>query len=512
MKITIVLYSSFYPFLLLTFVKRGTSILIKMKRIVVVFIINLMLHHNSIGQNLVPNPSFENYSSCPTSPGYIYEAPPWFQPRIWNGNTTNGSSSDFYNACSNSLNPQAGIPSNAFGYQYARTGNGYAGIYVSNGYNYTEYIEVPLSAPLIANRKYCLSFYVSLSAKYWLATSNIGAYFSTDSLLFVSYSPNVIDSVIPQIDNPSSNILNDTANWMLVSGSFIAAGGEKFMTIGNFHDSINATFQSLRDSLEKIDRWQFVEEIEGLKRQLHEKDRQLEQHATKNTTTSTPSATEPNFDALHNISPDHTLESHTSSNHMDIVNELLQLRHSHAVLQTQHDHQTAQIQNIMTDANRALDSIVHLEGHTLHGRHVCASAQCVGWLLSARQGLEAVVSTNGNATTTAENLQTTVPLNQTTDSSTKTASATTDGSAKTASATTETLKEQALLDMCKKLERENQTLTEKLIRLEGMMAPSSSSAVKSNQTRPQQEKEASKLAAQDKANDNYDDGSCGSGK
>ena len=109
----------------------------------------------------------------------------------------------------------------------------------------SEYIEVPLSAPLIANRKYCLSFYVSLSAKYWLATSNIGAYFSTDSLLFVSYSPNVIDSVIPQIDNPSSNILNDTANWMLVSGSFIAAGGEKFMTIGNFHDSINATFQSL---------------------------------------------------------------------------------------------------------------------------------------------------------------------------------------------------------------------------------------------------------------------------
>ncbi len=245
MKITIVLYSSFYPFLLLTFVKRVTSILRKMKRIVVVLIINLMLHHNSIGQNLVPNPSFENYSSCPTSSGYIYEAPPWFQPRIWNGNTTNGSSSDFYNTCSNSLNPQAGIPSNDFGYQYARTGDGYAGIYVSFGYTYAEYIEVPLSAPLIANRKYCLSFYVSLSAKYWLATSNIGAYFSTDSLLFVSYSPNVIDSVIPQIDNPSSNILNDTANWMLVSGSFIAAGGEKFMTIGNFHDSINATFQSL---------------------------------------------------------------------------------------------------------------------------------------------------------------------------------------------------------------------------------------------------------------------------
>ncbi len=51
-KITIILYSSFYPFILLTFVKRVASILIKMKRIVVVVIINLMLNLNGRGQNL----------------------------------------------------------------------------------------------------------------------------------------------------------------------------------------------------------------------------------------------------------------------------------------------------------------------------------------------------------------------------------------------------------------------------------------------------------------------------
>lgn len=39
---------------------------------------------------------------------------------------------------------------------------------------------------------------------------------------------------VPQISNPSGNVLSDTVNWTLISGSFTAAGGERFITIGNF--------------------------------------------------------------------------------------------------------------------------------------------------------------------------------------------------------------------------------------------------------------------------------------
>ena len=232
----------------------------------------------------------------------------------------------------------------------------------------------------------------------------------------------------------------------------------------------DTTFQSLRESLEKIDRWQFVEEIEGLKRQLYEKDRQLEQQNVRTNTaaaTCTTTATSPCHEEENNSN-----HNASSSNHMDIVHELLQLRHSHAMLRTQYDHQTVLIQNSMIDANHALDSIVHLEGHTLHGRHMCASAQCVGWLLSARQGVEAVVSMlsiDGNPTPTSTkpgDIQTTAPSNQPTDPVISLGSV----EAVLAGSTTE----QALMEMCKRLELENQVLKEKVTRLEEMSLVESS--------------------------------------
>jgi hypothetical protein len=38
---------------------------------------------------------------------------------------------------------------------------------------------------------------------------------------------------MPQVSNPSGNIINDTANWVPVTGTFVATGSEKYMIIGN---------------------------------------------------------------------------------------------------------------------------------------------------------------------------------------------------------------------------------------------------------------------------------------
>ncbi len=191
--------------------------------------------------NLVPNPSFDTISQCPLFSGEIYYASPWFQPSTWNGNTTNSSSSEVFNICGTSN--YVGIPTNNMGYQYARTGNGYGGIVVDyySG-DYREYIEVPLLSPLISQKKYCVEFYVSLANNHWEAISNMGAYFSVDSVLYMTgWTP--LDMYVPQIENPDPNILSDTVNWTLISGSFIASGGEKFLTIGNFHnDSATNSF------------------------------------------------------------------------------------------------------------------------------------------------------------------------------------------------------------------------------------------------------------------------------
>ena len=205
-----------------------------MKKILLLILLNLLQHLSVDAQNLIPNYSFEVDTACPFTSQQIYYARPWFQPSIYFGNVINSSSSDLYDTCSTSIDTS--VPIHSGDYQYPRTGGAYAaiGVVLNDTQNYREYLEVPLLTALIANKNYCVSFYVSLSNFSNYAISNMGVYFSTDSLLNSSYH-HAIDYVTPQVENPASNILNDTANWMLVSGNFIAVGGEKFMTLGNFH-------------------------------------------------------------------------------------------------------------------------------------------------------------------------------------------------------------------------------------------------------------------------------------
>ncbi len=201
----------------------------------------LFLITYSQSQNIVPNNSFENFTTCPTYPIQIYLAPPWFQPNFFNG--INNSSSDLYNTCASAA--WVGVPLNIEGYQNAKTGNGYSGICGSiDTNNVREYIEVPLLDTLIANRKYCVEFYVSLAGTSLYAISNMGAYFSVDSVIQTTSQFYALSNYTPQIENSSNNMLNDTTNWMLVSGNFIATGGEKYMTIGNFHTPATTNMQN----------------------------------------------------------------------------------------------------------------------------------------------------------------------------------------------------------------------------------------------------------------------------
>jgi hypothetical protein len=93
---------------------------------------------NSYGQNLVPNPSFEDTLDCngPLNCCTIEIATPWFNP--------NSATSDLFTSYSN-----CGYP---ITYQIPHTGNSYSGIF---GYLATtrEYIEVKLdtSVMLILN-------------------------------------------------------------------------------------------------------------------------------------------------------------------------------------------------------------------------------------------------------------------------------------------------------------------------------------------------------------------------
>jgi len=181
--------------------------------------------------NLVPNPSFEQYTICPTSDNQIQYAAPWFNPTL--------GTSDYYNACFTGGGFNMDVPDNWIGYQNARTGMGYSGIAVfpaQNPPSYREYIEVKLSDSLQSGKKYYVSFYVSLADSVRYATDDIGAYFSNDSI-FSNSDINLLYT--PQFSNPDGNMLTNKTDWVQVFGEFIAQGGEQFMTIGNFKDDLN---------------------------------------------------------------------------------------------------------------------------------------------------------------------------------------------------------------------------------------------------------------------------------
>ncbi len=186
-------------------------------------------------QNLVPNGSFEEYWECPTSystPGdpQFEKCKYWFMP-------TQGTS-DYMNTCAN---PSyiIGIPLNASGYQYSFDGNGYAGLFalhisIISPDNYREYIQTKLIECLVNNTEYYFEFYACRGDRQNIAIDRIGALF-TDYAISRN-DPNPIIT-IPQIESPRYQILDDTVNWTKISGTFVANGGECYLTIGNFRST-----------------------------------------------------------------------------------------------------------------------------------------------------------------------------------------------------------------------------------------------------------------------------------
>lgn len=187
------------------------------------------------GVNLVPNPSFENYANCPTTSDAVSEAIPWYRP-------TDGTS-DYFNACAPGMN--ISVPTNFTGVQNAFTGQGYVGAFVYNpgGNNatnsYREYVQTPLLAPLIAGQAYAVSFYVSRADNYVYSIGSLGAHLSVGGVTNFVGPGGFVLPVVPQVENSPTNILSSTNSWMLVQGTFIAAGGENFLTLGNFRSDAN---------------------------------------------------------------------------------------------------------------------------------------------------------------------------------------------------------------------------------------------------------------------------------
>jgi len=197
-------------------------------KLTIFFILSLSL---SIlrAQNLVPNPSFEEWTpddhiSRGSASGQKVKY--WFSP-------TNGTP-DYFDKWS--LRDED--PDNWHPYDMARTGRHFMGLVARYNFelyydeDYREYIEVKMLEPLKPGLKYDITFHVFCAPNARFIITSMGACITKEILDSLNY-----DAYLPcenLINNSSQRFLSDKEGWMEIIGSYKAKGGEQYLTIGNF--------------------------------------------------------------------------------------------------------------------------------------------------------------------------------------------------------------------------------------------------------------------------------------
>lgn len=214
-----------------------------MKNLLIQLTFVLLIVKTSFGQiNLVPNPSFENFSYCPTTQGDLHGLNNWL---------SFGLTPDYYNSCAAGASfPDVSVPSNFLGYQDALDGNSYIGVATwCSPCNSTdrEYVGVQLTQTLSIGLRYYVSAYISRADSNFgfsvCPTDNFGFRFSGNSFNSVNVAPTNNFSHVH-----SNTIINNRLGWTKISGSFVADSNYRFVTIGNFYDNINTNSTACTDS------------------------------------------------------------------------------------------------------------------------------------------------------------------------------------------------------------------------------------------------------------------------
>jgi len=189
----------------------------------------------STAQNLIPNPGFEEMDvPCIANSSYV-DLAFWTRAQCAAGGA-------YFNVCS-TVNgfPNAGTPSNFFGYQIPADGVAYTTtttFALDPDFPPSFYLSSPLTEPLEAGVEYCFSANVSLAEQSAFRTTDL-------YVICTSYFPTTCNgNDTLNWTTESQLILNttavDTAEWSVLSGSFIATGGEEYITIGDFNGPASA--------------------------------------------------------------------------------------------------------------------------------------------------------------------------------------------------------------------------------------------------------------------------------
>jgi hypothetical protein len=205
-------------------------------------------------QNLVLNPSFEEYVSCVGS-----------LDSVQNWNQINYVyTPDYYNACI-SIFWGGNTPNTTYGYQKPYSGLGYTGILIwtTSWASEREIACGSLSDTLIRDQIYCISFYVNLPDSCDYAINRIGALLTDSAFDIAVGPPNWMLDFEPHIESDSNIILSDTSGWTKIQGLYTATGNENHIIITNFrtNNETQAQFLNYGNTLLNNSAYYFIDQV-----------------------------------------------------------------------------------------------------------------------------------------------------------------------------------------------------------------------------------------------------------
>lgn len=201
-------------------------------------------------QNLVPNGSFNERAYCPVS----YNTTDLRTLRGWT-QATKGTP-DHFDECSTG---KAGVKNNVAGSQKPFDGTGYAGLitYTSTKKDYREYLQAKLTRKLGAGEMICVELWLSCGDHSLFVSDGFGVHFSQKPERHGTFDPLPVKA---QINNPRLHMIDNTQSWVKISDTFIAEGGEEYITLGNFSPD-DKTLKLRRTALEgarETSKWHYV--------------------------------------------------------------------------------------------------------------------------------------------------------------------------------------------------------------------------------------------------------------
>ncbi len=186
--------------------------------------------------NLVSNHSFESFYE---KGGFIY-------CNDWSFLNSVDYFSSEYKGNDDIWQSSSTAPRNREGFQIPQMGKSYAGfVYTHAKFSFREFLSTKFSEKLKPGEKYLIEFYVSLSDSSKSIANSIAFNVSSDLKYTIKYN---LESV--HFENPIILHLRiGKDNWTKVSYTYVANGGEQYLTIGNCIDCMSKS--SFYDIIDK---------------------------------------------------------------------------------------------------------------------------------------------------------------------------------------------------------------------------------------------------------------------